>query len=374
MSRGQHQRDRSPAASAHRRRTRSSRPPGLGRRATIRDVAERAGVSTATVSFVLNDNPNESISQAVKSRVLGAARELSYHANAAAAGLARKRIRNIGIVFYKQDDSITNHFYSFVVQGAVKEAVERNYNLLFSYVDTTYRSFEDLPKMVREKNAEGVLFMRRVHPNMIRDIDALSIPMVLVDTFPRVAGVNSFQIDNAEGGKVAGDYLFTQGHEHIAMLVPREAVPSIEQRLAGFRASFEKGDRRFSRSANVVVTDELDYYAAHRAMVSLLAKKSPITGLFCANDEMAAGALRAAHESGYDVPRDLSVIGFDDIVMSNYTDPPLTTIGVVKEHMGRRAMARLIELVEGIDARVKVELAPVKLVVRGSTARPKTEQ
>jgi DNA-binding LacI/PurR family transcriptional regulator len=104
--------------------------------------------------------------------------------------------------------------------------------------------------------------------------------------------------------------------------------------------------------------------------MTLLAKKSPITGLFCANDEMAAGALRAAHESGYEVPRDLSVIGFDDIVMSNYTDPPLTTIGVVKEHMGRRAMARLIELVEGIDARVKVELAPVKLVVRGSTARP----
>jgi DNA-binding LacI/PurR family transcriptional regulator len=85
---------------------------------------------------------------------------------------------------------------------------------------------------------------------------------------------------------------------------------------------------------------------------------------------MAAGALRAAHEAGFDVPGDLSVVGFDDIVMSNYTDPPLTTVGVVKEHMGRRAMSRLIELVEGVDNRVKVELAPVKLVVRGSTARP----
>ena len=85
---------------------------------------------------------------------------------------------------------------------------------------------------------------------------------------------------------------------------------------------------------------------------------------------MAAGALRAAHEAGLKVPRDLSVIGFDDIVLSNYTDPPLTTIGVVKEHMGQRAVARLIELVEGVDRTVKVELAPVKLVVRGSTAGP----
>jgi DNA-binding LacI/PurR family transcriptional regulator len=343
------------------------------RRATIRDVAERAGVSTATVSFVLNDNPNESISEAVRGRVLAAARELSYHANAAAAGLARKRIRNIGIVFYKQDDAITNPFYSFIVQGAVKEAVERNYNLLFSYVETTYKSFEDLPKMVREKNAEGVLFMWRVHPAMIKDISALSIPVVLVDTAPRVAGVNSFQIDNLSGGQTAGEHLMEQGHKHIAMLVPREGAPSFEQRLAGFRAAFEKADRRFSRSANVVETDGFNFHAAERATAALLAKQTPITGLFCANDEMASGALRAAYEAGCHVPRELSIVGFDDIGMSHFINPPLTTVGVVKEHMGRRAMARLIELVEGVDDRVKVELAPVKLIVRGSTGRPRAK-
>jgi LacI family transcriptional regulator len=318
----------------------------------------------------LNDNPNESISEAVRSRVLGAARELSYQANAAAAGLARKRIRNVGIVFYEQDDVITNPFYSFVVQGAVKEAVERNYNLLFSYVESSYKSFEELPKMVREKNAEGVLFMWRIHPQMIKDIAALSIPVVLVDTAPRVPGVNSFQIDNASGGQLAAEYLLSLGHEAIAMLAPRDPVASIEQRLAGFRAGFEKAGRRFSRSTNVVTADALNYHAARRATAGVLAKKTLLTGLFCANDEMAAGALRAAHEAGYEVPRDLSVIGFDDIVMSNYTDPPLTTVGVVKEQMGRNAMARLIELVEGADTRVQVALAPVKLVVRGSTSRP----
>jgi DNA-binding LacI/PurR family transcriptional regulator len=359
-----------PPASAGSRRARTSRPPLPGRRATIRDVADRAGVSTATVSFVLNGNPNERITDVVKSRVLGAARELSYHANAAAAALASKRIRNIGIVFYK-DDSISNNFYSFVVQGAVKEAVERNYNLLFSYVETTYKGLEDLPKMVREKNAEGVLFMRRVHPKMIKDIAALSVPVVLIDTFPRVAGVNTLQIDNVNGGRSAGEYLFTLGHANIAMLLPRDAAPSIEQRLTGFRSAFEQFERRFSRTANLVEADELNFYAAHRATAALLAKKSTVTGIFCANDEMAAGALRAAHEAGYEVPRDLSVIGFDDIVLSNYTDPPLTTIGVVKEHMGRRAVARLVELVEGVDRTVKVELAPVKLVVRGSTAGPR---
>ena len=103
----------------------------------------------------------------------------------------------------------------------------------------------------------------------------------------------------------------------------------------------------------------------------MLAKKRPVSALFCSNDEMAAGALGAAHEAGFEVPRDLSVIGFDDIVLSNYTDPPLTTIGVVKEHMGRRAMSRLIDLVEGSERKVKTELAPVTLVLRASTARPR---
>ncbi len=354
-------------------RRRTARPPLRGRRATIRDVAARAGVSTATVSFVLNGNPHESISEAVKRRVFGAARALNYHANAAAAGLARKRNKNVGIVFYKEDDSITNNFYSFVVQGAVKEAIERDYNLLFSYVNTTYKSFEDLPKMVREKNADGVLFMRRVQPNMVRDITALSIPVVLVDTFPRVPGVNVLQIDNVHGGRVAGEYLFTLGHRNIAMLLPRDAAPSIQQRLTGFRAAFEQFEHRFSRAAHVVETDGLNYDAAHRAAASLLAKKGSPTGIFCANDEMAAGALRAAHQAGYHVPADFSVIGFDDIVLSNYIHPPLTTIGVIKEHMGRRAMARLIELVEGVDRAAKVELAPVRLVVRGSTASPRSK-
>jgi LacI family transcriptional regulator len=343
-------------------------------RATIRDVAQRAGVSTATVSFVLNDNPNESISAGVRRRVLAAAREVDYHPSAAAAGLARKRVHNVGIVFYMQDDAIANQFYSFVVQGAVKEATERGYNLLFSYIETAYKSRQDLPKIVREKNAEGVMFMRRIHPKMIRDITALGIPVVLVDTFPQVRGINTLQIDNLRGGSLATEHLLQLGHTHLGMLLPRDPVPSVEQRLAGFRASFDKYERRFSRSTNLIEAEALSYEAGYDATEQALAKGSNVTALFCANDEMAAGALRAAREAGRRVPRDLSVIGFDDVVMSKYTDPPLTTIGVVKEHMGRRAMARLVELVERVDDRVKIEVAPVEILVRGSTAKPRAKR
>ena len=304
------------------------------KRATIKDVAKRAGVSTATVSFVLNQNPKEAISETVRARVLEAARALSYHPSAAAAALARRRVRNVALVFYKDDDTITNPFYSFVVQGAIKEAIERDYDLLFSYVDATYAGYESLPKIVREKNAGGVLFMRRIEPRMVADIQALGIPVVAVDEMPRIEGLNSVQIDNKKGGTLAAEHLFRLGHEH------RDAL------------SFWDG------------------YEVARQLI----EKQRLTALFCANDEMAAGVLRAGHELGLEIPRDLSVVGFDDIIMSNYTDPPLTTVKVVKEHMGRRAMTRLVELVERTDTRVKVEVAPVELVVRQSSGRPKERQ
>jgi LacI family transcriptional regulator len=338
------------------------------KRATIKDVARKAGVSTATVSFVLNQNPKEAISETVRARVLEAARALSYHPSAAAAALARRRVQNVALVFYKDDDTITNPFYSFVVQGAIKEALERNYDLLFSYVDSTYAGYQNLPKIVREKNAGGVLFMRRVEPRMVEDIQALGIPVVAVDEVPRMEGVNSVQIDNRKGGMLAASHLLDLGHERLAMCVPKRPARSIEERLEGFRAAFDKFERPFSRSLHVAQAETLtfrDGYETTRHMI----EKQKLTAIFCANDEMAAGALRAAHEMGLEVPRDFSVIGFDDIVMSNYTDPPLTTIKVVREHMGRRAMTRLIELVERTDKLVKVEIAPVELVLRESTGK-----
>jgi DNA-binding LacI/PurR family transcriptional regulator len=341
----------------------------IGKPATIKDVARAARVSTATVSFVLNDNQKESISGEVRRRVLEVARELNYHASAAAAGLARKRIRNVGIVFYKQDDGLVNPFYGFVVQGALKEAIERDYNLLFSYVDTTYKNYGDLPKIVREKNVAGVIFMRQIEPRMVRDLKTLGVGVVAVDAFPRVDGIDSLQIDNHKGGLLAGEHLIDLGHERLAMLTPRRPPPSVADRLAGFRDAFDRRDRKFSRRAHVLEAEALTFEAGYEATRELLAKKGELSALFCGNDEMAAGALRAVHESGRAIPRDFSLVGFDDIVMSAYTDPPLTTIGVVKEHMGRRAMARLIELVEGLDRRAKVELTPVDLIQRGSTAR-----
>jgi LacI family transcriptional regulator len=334
---------------------------------TIKDVAREAGVSIATVSFVLNKHSGHSISQKVQRRVLRAVQKLEYHPNASAAGLARKHTHNVAIIFYREENLISNQFYSFVIQGAIKQAIESEYNLLFSYIDSAYRDFRDLPKIVREKNAEGALFIQRIQPRLISDIQSRGMPVVAIDHFPPLKTVNSLQIDNHHGGYLATEHLIQLGHRKIAFLQAAADRPSIAQRARGFRAALAQHALGTAAGSDIIDCDSLTFEGGFEKARSVLRRKSRPTALFCANDELAAGVLRAAYVLGLNVPEDLSVVGFDDITMSSYTDPPLTTVSVAKEHLGRRAMARLLELVESNDDQVKHEIAAVELVVRGST-------
>jgi LacI family transcriptional regulator len=284
----------------------------------------------------------------------------------------------VALIFYKEDNEIANPFYSFVVQGAIKEAIENNYNLLFSYIEATYAGFGDLPQIIREKNAEGALFVRHTYPKMIKDIQSLGIPIVAVDNQPLIKSINSTQIDNKRGGILAAEHLCLLGHRQLACLMPSNPPPSMADRMAGFRIGLERHGHTFHAARHVLYAESLSFEAAFERTRVLFEKSrsrpsgrfeaSP-TAIFCGNDEMAAGVLRAAHHAKRHVPSELSVIGFDNIWMSRYIDPPLTTVGVEKEYLGRRAMTRLLELVEGTDQLIKTEHVPVELIVRGSTAR-----
>lgn len=336
-------------------------------RATIRSVAERAGVSIATVSFVLNERPGQVISAPVKKRVQEAARALNYAPSAAAATLARKQTTNVAIVFYGNDHLITNPFYSFVVQGAIKEAAEREFNILFSFMHDEYERVQELPKVIREKNAEGVLFMQSVSPALVDDIRAKDLAVVAVDCYPRLEGLDTVGVDNHGGARLACGHLLDAGHKDVVMLTALSDIPSLEDRRAGF--VFELKSRGLNAPLkNVIVKAAgFDFSSGYEKAKELLTERPSVSGIFCANDEMAAGVLRAAREVGRSVPGSLSVIGFDDIIMSLYVDPPLSTISFDKEALGRRAMARLIQQVTTGGSGVLHQTLPVELVVRGST-------
>jgi LacI family transcriptional regulator len=337
--------------------------------ATIRDVAEKAGVSIATVSFVLNKRAGEAISERVRKRVLKAAAALDYHPSASARGLARKRTHNIAIIFYRDPSSIANAFYSFVVQGVIKETTKRQYNLLFSFVDEVYRGSKDLPQALREQNTEGVLLMHMTSVKMVEDIKRFGVPMVAIDVYPHLDGVPAIETDNHAGAMLATQHLLDLGHKRVVFLHGALERTSIGERAAGFQeAMTSAGHTKLPRSA-MVACDDLSFEASYARTKRLLVSKRRPTGIVCANDEVATGVLRAAADVGVRVPEQLSVVGFDDIEMSRFTQPPLTTVGIDKEGMGRTAVNILIDTVEGKNPGAPARV-PVKLIKRKSTAAP----
>src|SRR5262245_57629107 len=232
---------------------------------TIKDVALKAGVSTATVSFVLNNRQGEAISLPIQDRVRHAAKALEYFPSANAAGLARRRTKNVAVLFYQSAHLVSNLFYSFVIQGAIREAARREYNLLFAYVDQDYRDATDLPQVIRERNAEGVLTVQRICPKMIADIRSRGIPIVAVDCHPGARGVGSLQMDNRRGGELLAEHLHELGHRRIALVIGPDRRPSIEERVEGFLDAANARGARLTRDKVIVKAADLSFASGHRA-------------------------------------------------------------------------------------------------------------
>jgi LacI family transcriptional regulator len=339
----------------------------MAKQPTIKDVATKAGVSVATVSFVLNEVSGQPIGKVVRDRIRRAAELLNYHPNASAVNLARHRTRNVAIAFYEEETLLSNSFYSRVVEGALKQALERDYHLLLSYLKVDYRGRNDLPTIITQRNTEGVLFIKRLVPAMVEDISAIGIPIVAIDHYPPSPLVISVSMANHRGGELAAEHLGQLGHKRLAVVAGGLERTSIAERVKGYSDALRRLGLLQGRRQSLWKSDSLTFEGGFAAAVEGLRKDPQVTGVFCVNDEMAAGAMRAAHQLGYRVPDQLSVVGFDDIDMARFIDPPLTTIAVDKQGLGCKAMNRLIDLIEGRLQGVSEELVDVTLTVRGST-------
>ncbi len=336
-------------------------------RPTIKDVATKAGASVAAVSFVLNDASGQPIGKAVSERIRRAAQLLNYHPNASAMHLARRSTRHVTIALYEEENLLSNSFYSRVVEGALKLALERNYHLLLSLLKADYRGPNDLPTVITQRNTEGVLFIKRLVPAMVADISAIGMSIVAIDHYPQSPLVGSVSMANRRGGELAAEYLGQLGHKRLAVVAGGLERTSIADRAKGYCEALRRLGLLQGRRQPLWKSDSLTFEGGFAAAMKGLRKDPQVTGVFCVNDEMAAGVIRATHQLGYRVPDQLSVIGFDDIDMARFIDPPLTTIGVDKLELGRKAMSQLIELIEGRAQRVIEETVDVRLVVRGST-------
>ena len=333
-------------------------------RATIDDVAARSGVSTATVSRVLSGSAPAR--PETRERVLAAARDLGYRPSGIARALKRQETRTLGLVI----TDITNPFFPQVVRAVEAAAHERGYGIVLADgADSPARELEHLDLLV-ERRVDGIMVassraMRR-HATLLREI---GVPVVLLNS-GLVEGLPSIDTSHRLGARLAANHLLGLGHRRIGHISAPRSNAAAADRLAGVRDAM-----RASGSGAVLVVAEGDGHVEGGAGAGeQLATAHGCTGIVCYNDLTAIGALRGLRSAGRRVPADVSIVGFDDIDLAAWMDPPLTTVRQPTVAMGRWAVERLVRLATNAEPAEPGEPAsvhlPPELIVRASTSPP----
>ncbi len=322
--------------------------------ATIAEVAARAGVSTATVSRVLSGAANAL--PATRDRVLAAARELDYRPSGIARALKRRETRTLGLLV----TDIGNPFYPLVARAVEAAADARGYGIVLANGgDDPERELRHL-ELLLERRVDGLIVassrVTRRHAAWLR---RLPIPIVLVNTTAG-AGLPAVLTANRRGGRLAAGHLVALGHRRIGYIGAPPEHPASSLRRRGVL------DALPPKARTTVVEGDGGVEGGAAAVAELV--RAGVTGIVAYNDLTAIGALRGLRRAGVAVPDRVSVVGFDDIEMAAWTDPPLTTIRQPTEELGRWAVERLVHTLRGGPPAPERHLAEPELVVRGSTA------
>jgi LacI family transcriptional regulator len=334
----------------------------------IRDVAELAGVSVTTVSHVLNDVPGTRVSEETRDKVHDAARQLDYAPNRMARALRTQRSGIIGMV---SDLVATTPFAGRMVLGAQETALSRGYSLMLVSTGVDPAAEQRQIAALLQYLVDGVLYAPMYHRRVSVPTALEGVETVLVDAVADGGTWSSVIPDEVGGGRRAVELLLEAGHRRIGFIVNSDDVPATHGRLEGYRQALEAADIAFDPS--LVVADESETEGGYRAGLTLLSKPDRPTALFCYNDRMAMGAYRAAAELALSIPRDVSVVGFDNQpIVADGLFPGLTTIELPHYAMGQWAVNTLLDQISGGDfkARREPHVMHTPVVRRGSVAPP----
>jgi LacI family transcriptional regulator len=327
-------------------------------RPTIREVAARAGVSHQTVSRVINGS--ERVNQDTRERVEKAITELGYQPNAIARSMARGRSLTLACIA----PNLTDYTFASVIEGAENEARSRGYFLLTASAPDEGSFNTLIEQLLGSRRAEGLLvitpYIDHHHARLAYDV-----PAVFVGADPHKEGTPLVTLDDNAAGLLATQHLIQLGHKRIAHIIGPLQEDCAQNRLEGYRtAQYNAAIRSDPR---LIVEGDWSATSGYKAVRQLLNQKVPFTAIFAQNDRMAIGAIRALREAGINVPEAVSVIGFDDMPLASYFDPPLTTIKQDTFHMGSEAARLLIRSIEHLEGEKTSIYLPSELVIRQST-------
>jgi len=325
-------------------------------------VAARAGVSRTTVSLVLNDR-GESIPDVTRQRVLDAARDLDYHPHHSARVLAGGRSHTLALVLRQTAEQVAGDaLLAETLRGLAGAARSAHYRVLVEPLTPGESTYGDL---VRSRRADGAVVSGPLFDDPeLSDLVDDGFPIVIQGSLPGTRAP-SVDIDNVASARTAVEHLIGLGHRRIACITNAPMTyTAAADRVAGYRAALAAAGLH----DDPALFEEGGYDASsgHRAMAAILARGVP-EAVFVASDVVALGAIGALREAGLGVPEDVSVVGFDDIPLAAYFDPPLTTIHLPANELGLAAGRALLDLIAGRDVPQRSLLA-TEMVIRASTA------
>jgi DNA-binding LacI/PurR family transcriptional regulator len=334
-------------------------PGSMARPPVMADVARLAGVSHQTVSRVLNDHPN--VRPLTRDRVLAAIRELAYRPNAAARMLVTRRTHTLGVI------SFDTMLYgpASMLYGFERAAHDSYFVSIASLPALDRRSMLDAVERFLGQGVEGIMVIATQDTAVaaLAHVPA-EVPLVAVGCGTKAA-VTSVAIDNAGGAAAATRYLLSLGHRTVHHVAGTTAHLDAQERVDGWRRALSE----YGAPEPAVLPGDWSASSGYE-MGQRLAADPEVTAVLCGNDTMALGVMRALAEHGLRVPRDVSIVGFDDVPEAGFYSPPLTTVRQDFGEVGRQALNTLIDRMSGaIEAGLRVRIAP-ELIIRTSAAPP----
>ncbi len=329
---------------------------------TIREVAQLAGVSYATVSHVVNKT--RFVSQDTRERVLAAMEQLHYRPNAIARSLRRGKTNTIGLVL---PDS-SNPFFAEMSRHIEDGAFKSGYNVILCNTEGDVQRELFYVDVLSKKQVDGIIFVAAGdRTDSIKFLLSQEIPVVMIDRYLPNIDVDAVLTDNRQGGYLATKHLLDLGHTRIGCISGPTNITASSERITGYHQALTEAGIPYDES--LLLRGDYHPQSGMESTRRLLKMGPRPTAVFALNDLMALGALRAATEAHLSVPEDLAIVGFDDIELARFTNPSLTTIAHPKKEIGLHAVNLLVERTASKDKPpCRMVLSP-ELIIRGSTLK-----
>ena len=335
-------------------------------RPTIKDIAEKAGVSITTVSLVLNGKELR-ISAETKKKIIKIANELNYRPNKLAVGLITKKTNTIGLIV----PDISNNYFGELAKGAEHEAGKSKYNIILSNTNDNPEKDLEYMNLLLDQSVDGIIMASSANSvdenakKCFQLMEQCQKPFVLVDRIKIGEKYTSVSVDHELGGYIATKYLIDNGHTKIGCITGPLGILNSRLRFLGYKKALE--DYKISFKAKYV--EEGNYHIEEGERLAKRLFDCNVTAIFAFNDLMAYGVYKAASEHGLRIPEDISVIGFDDLLYSSIMEVPLTTIRQPAYDIGETAVQKVIELSNNENTSNESIIYKPELIIRNSVMR-----